>query len=542
MVSFPSFLIPLGRAADTVAPAAAGSANPGGLASSAKPDGSTTDDSATFFIQEYRVEGVHLLSNEQVEEAVYPFLGPGRTKADVEQARGALEKAYHDKGWQTVAVQIPQQEVADSAVVLQVLETPVGRLRVTGAQYFPPDAIKAAAPSLAEGKVINFKDVTGDIVGLNQNPDLRVTPVLHAGAEPGTDDVDLQVQDSSPLHASVELNNRASANTTALRLDTAVRDTDLWQLGHTLGLSYQVAPERPADAKVFSGYYLAPVPGESGLNLMLQGSKQDSNVSTLGGADVVGRGETIGYRLLLALPGGKDFSQSVSLGLDYKHFDQNITAVPGSAPLLAPITYWPMSAGYGATWKGKDIETELNSTVTLHLRGLGSGSAAFDTSRFGADGSFIYFRGDLAQTRELPAGFQLYGKAQGQVADEPLLSAEQFSAGGLGTVRGYLEAATVGDNALLGSIELRSPPLASHVGLKDADWRVYVFSDAAYQSLNRPLPGQNAHFDLASIGAGSWFKLAGHFNASLDAGLPLIDQAATKAGDWRITFRAWADY
>ncbi|MEI9898608.1 MAG: ShlB/FhaC/HecB family hemolysin secretion/activation protein [Chthoniobacter sp.] len=50
-------------------------------------------------------------------------------------------------------------------------------------------------------------------------------------------------------------------------------------------------------------------------------------------------------------------------------------------------------------------------------------------------------------------------KVQGQIANEPLVSAEQFSAGGLSSVRGYLEGEVPGDNAIIGSIELRSPSL-----------------------------------------------------------------------------------
>ena len=514
-------------------------------AAAAETSTATRADNSTLFIQEYRVEGVHLLTNAEVEEAVYPFLGPGRTQAEVEQARAALERTYHARGWQTVAVQIPPQEVTGGVVVLHVAEATVGRLRVTGAQFFSPNAIKAAAPSLAEGHVVNFNDVPRDIVALNQNPDRRVTPVLRAGPDgTNTVDVDLDVKDSRPLHASVELNNRASPNTTALRLNAAVRATNLWQLGHTAGLSLQVAPERPSDAKVVSGYYL--VPADDGLGLMLQGTKQDSNISTLGGAAVAGRGNILGARALLTLPDWKDewarqfFYQSASLGLDYKHFDQDV--VVAGTHTLAPVTYWPLSASYDATWTSPKTETVLGANVFLHLRGFGSGSAAFNNSRFGAGGSFIYFRGDLAQTRELPAGFQLFGKAQGQLASQPLLSGEQFSAGGLGTARGYLEGATAGDNALFGTLELRSPPLASRMGVKDADWRVYVFGDAGRQTLNRPLPGQTAHFDLASVGVGSRLTAAGHFNLSLDAGVPLIRQLPTRVGDWRLTFRVWADY
>ena len=43
-------------------------------------------------------------------------------------------------------------------------------------------------------------------------------------------------------------------------------------------------------------------------------------------------------------------------------------------------------------------------------------------------------------------------------------------------------------------------------------------------------------------GAGTRLRLGGHFNASLDLGLPLTAQSATAAHDWRLTFRAWSEF
>ncbi|HTB81763.1 MAG TPA: ShlB/FhaC/HecB family hemolysin secretion/activation protein [Opitutaceae bacterium] len=535
-------------AAGAVSEAATGAADtdkmeqptPAGPANETHPAGEAPR-AASLFIQEYQVKGAHLLSRIEIEEAVYPFLGPGRTKDDVEQARVALETAYHDKGYQTVTVEIPPQQVRGGIVLLHVIEAPVARLRVKGAHYFSPAQIKAQAPSLAEGRVINFNEVPTDIVALNQLPDRQVTPTLSAGAQPGTVDVDLTVKDSPPLHGSLELNNRYSANTTALRLNGSVSDSNLWQLGHTLGLSFQVSPENFNQVKVFSGYYLVHAQSVEGLSLMLQGTKQDSNVSTLGGAAVAGRGETLGARALLTLPAGKSFYHSLSLGLDYKHFDQDIMI--GASEIVTPITYYPLSASYSATWLGQGQTTALNAGVTLHLRGTGSSTSTFDAKRFKADGGFIYFRGDLSHTHDLPAGLQLFGKVQGQISDEPLIDSEEFSGGGLDTARGYLEAEEIGDNGLFGSLELRSPSLLGWFGqAKAGEWRVYAFGDAGRLTINDPLPEQASRFDLASFGAGTRIRLEDHFSGSIDAALPLTSQSQTKAHDLRLTFRAGLDY
>jgi hemolysin activation/secretion protein len=499
------------------------------------------DTTPRFYIQEYRVEGGgHLLTRDETEAAVYPYMGPYRTPADVEQARAALEQAYRDKGYQTVSVSIPAQHARTGIILLQVSQGQIGRLNVVGSRFFSIDEIKREAPSLQEGTSPNFTQVTHDLVVLNQLSDRRITPTLRAGEIPGTVDVDLNVKDTMPLHGSLEINNRYSANTTPLRINGSVSYDNLWQLEHGAGFSFQVAPENPSEVQVYSGYYLARVPDLSWLTLMLQGTDQNSNVNTLGGICVVGKGQVIGARAVITLPQLKDFYHSLSLGIDYKHFDQDLMIA--GVPSVTPVTYYPFSAAYSGTWLGKGYETDLNASVNFDIRGWGSSEEEFDRNRYRADGSYIYFRGDLAHTRELPEGFQLFVKGQGQASDKPLVNSEQFSGGGLGTVRGYLESEELGDNGFFGTAELRTPSLGEFLGKAVDEWRFYLFSDAGLLTINDALPEQQERFKLASVGAGTRIKLKDHYNGSLDFGLPLDNGTTTNAYEPLITFRVWAEF
>ena len=152
-----------------------------------------------FYIREYRVQGVKHLPVLEVEKAVYPFLGPRRTAEDVEQARAALQKAYDEKGYKTVTVEIPPQEPKRGVVKLLAVENTVGRLRVHGAKYFSISQIKKQVPSMAEGTVVDFNRVTKEIIALNQLADRQVSPSLKPGVEPGTVDIDLEVKDKRNL-------------------------------------------------------------------------------------------------------------------------------------------------------------------------------------------------------------------------------------------------------------------------------------------------------------------------------------------------------
>jgi hemolysin activation/secretion protein len=513
-----------------------------GLSANAQESAQAEDvgSAQTMYVQEYRVIGARKLARRDVEKAVYPFLGPERTPEDVDLARAALEKAYRDQGFQTVSVLIPQQKVKKGVIILEVVEAEVGRLRVHGSRYYDIERLKRKAPSLAEGNVPNFNDVSRDIVALNQQSGLRVTPALRAGLIPGTVDIDLNVEDELPLHGSLEVNNRYNAGTTPWRINGGLSYTNLWQQGHTLGFNFQVAPERLEDARVFSGYYLLPVPGQDRWSLILQAMKQDSDVSTLGGAAVAGRGEVYGIRANVRLPAEAGFYHSLSLGADYKSFDEDIT-LAGSV-LSSPVTYYPLSLNYTAVWAGKKNSTELNAGVVFSLRGQGTDSDEFAIKRYNADDGFFYFRGDLSHTRKLKGDFEAYGKVQGQVSSSPLINNEQYAGGGLGNVRGYLESTALGDNGVFGTVELRSPSLLKMNEQGNNEWRFYVFADAGRLTLNDPLPEQADRFDFASVGIGSRFRVLNHLNGSLDAGIPLIQQSTTRVGELLLTVRFWADF
>lgn len=515
----------------------------------AKPENAAPE---RFDIDEFRVDGADKLPQIDVEEAIYPFLGPNKNSGEVEKARAALEKSYHDRGLQTVSVAIPPQDVSNRVVVLKVTEGKIGRLRVTNSRFFDLQKIKRGAPSLKEGEVPNFNEVTKDIVALNQWPDRRVTPALRAGVTPGTVDVDLNVEDKFPLHGNIEYNNRQSPNTTPTRLNATVKYDNLWQLGHSLSFTYQVAPERKSDAEVFSGSYLARITDWT--SLLFYGVDSKSDVATIGGMNVVGPGQIFGGRVVMTLPAREQFFHSLSFGVDYKHFGQTVQL--GTDSFSTPITYYPLNATYGATWQGDASLTQFNVSVTGNIRGLGSEYEEFDAKRYNANSSFVHINADLSHTQDLLNGYQLFGRVKTQWSDGPLVSSEQFSLGGLDTVRGYFESAALGDNAAAATLEFRSPDIGVWLqsNLKDEtgqgqprfttfnEWRLFAFVDWGTTRIYDPLEEQQSRFDMWSYGFGTKFRLFDRFTGMIAVATPMIDQGTTKKNSHSVLFSVGGDF
>jgi len=502
------------------------------------------EDEPRFFVKQFRVRGSDLLTAGEIEKAVYPFLGPGRTLTDLEMARVALEQAYKEKGYQTVAVQLPVQNGTRGVVFMDVVENRVGKLAVKGSRFFLPSEIKRSAPALAAGSTPDFNRVTQEVVALSGWPDRRVTPSILPGAEPGTVDVDLTVEDKFPLKGSLELNNRYNPDTSELRLNASASYGNVWQRGHTFGVSTQVAPLRVADAKVISAYYLARFRNHKDFSLMFSGTKQDSLISTLGGAAVAGAGEILGVRAMFNLPGRGIYFHSLSAGMDAKSFGEDVTF--GGETSSTPIDYYPATVAYGGGWAGKEFFTELNASANLHFRGMGSDPVSFDNRRFDATGSWMFLRADVSHTQDFSNGFQAFAKFQTQASNSPLINTEQFAGGGASTVRGYLEATALGDSGYFVTTELRSPSIfpasADGDGPAPDEWRFRVFFDGGRLYLNEALPEQTDVFDLASFGIGSSLTLRSNLHGSLDLAWPLTDQGVTEALDPFLSFQVRSDF
>jgi hemolysin activation/secretion protein len=497
-----------------------------------------TEEAPRFDVWEYRVEGNSALDRKIIEKTVYGYLGPGRSIGDVEQARAALEKAYHEAGYQAALVDIPEQDVKEGVVVLKVGEGKVDRLKVTGSRYFSLGEIREKVPALAEGQALNLPEVQAQLGKLaGESADRKVTPVMRAGRTPGTVEVDLAVEDELPLHGGVELNGRNSVNTSRLRTIGTLRYDNLWQRFHSASLQYQVAPENPDHLQAWAGTYVMPLEFlDARLALYGIGLDSSSDVTSAGALSVVGTGSIYGLRLVKPFSGSKGFTHSVTLGWDYKDFGQSINLL-GADTQNTPISYSPFQLGYSAGIASEDAFTQLNVETNFSITGLGNDQQEFENKRFGAKAGYIYVAGDIRHRRTLPADVVLQARLAGQVADSPLISNEQMGAGGMQTVRGYHEVEQLGDDGVNASLELFSPDLGPYLFDGFQELRLLAFGDVARLWVRDPLPGTPKRSDLASAGVGLRMQVLKHFIGEFDWAYPFAATDAVAVGEQRVDFR-----
>lgn len=494
-------------------------------------------------IMNYRVDGNTVLPRIEVERAIYPFLGPQRTVGDVENARAALEAAYRSAGYETVGVEIPEQDVRGGVVRLTVTELRVGRLRVTDSRYFSPDGIRARAPSLAEGVVLNYRQVAEEVAALNRSADRSITPTLRAGETPGTVDVDLQVEDRLPIHGSLEVNDRFSNRTERLRLAASINYANLFQREHSLSLQLQTTPDEVSESLVFSGSYVAPI-ADTPFTVVGYAVHSDSDVAAIGGIGVIGSGDIIGARLIAAAQKGNAVHQLIA-GFDYKSFNEDL--ILGSDTASTPIDYIPLTFQYALAYRSELSDIDFNVGLNFGIRGLDADDFEYRLKRFNAESSWAYVRSDFSWRRRMEADSSMIFRLGLQLSGQPLISNEQFAAGGLDSVRGYYESQELGDYGVYWQYELESPSF--HRWTIGDDFRVFTFVDGAYLGVYDALPDLSGYvedrFRMAGVGFGVRLRLFDRLNASALLAGPLIDREDTKTdfdGRWRGQFRVWSDF
>nr|WP_220462275.1 ShlB/FhaC/HecB family hemolysin secretion/activation protein [Pseudomonas aeruginosa] len=515
------------------------------LADEAPPAAAGAETQRLVDINEYVVRGNTVLDNRAIEAAVYPFLGPKRSLGDIEGARDALQAAYQEKGYQSVYVELPEQQVSGGVVYLQVTETTVGRVRVVGAKHYSPVELREEVPALEEGKVPDFAQVQRELAQVNRTPGRQVLPMVREGQRPGTMDVDLQVEDKNPWHASIGLNNDYSADTRHLRSVVSLGYDNLWQLGHAISLTYFTAPQDQDNAKVWSGSYTAPL--SQRWSVQLSGYQSDSDVATVGSMNVVGQGHSYGVAAIYSLPVTGLWSHSFSFGVDFKDFEEQ-TRIGGNNDRV-PIKYAPLTLSYNGFRYTERSQLALGLSLvagTGSLLGYGDDDEEFDRKRYRAKSGFGVLKGDLNHTLTFGGDWQVATKAAFQLASGPLISNEQFAAGGATSVRGYLAAENTADDGYLLSQEWRTPSLGRFLGKRAGgyvnDWRFYVFAEGAQLRLQDALPEQDDDFSLASVGIGTRAQLADWLSGSLDWAFPLLEGTNTDKHDSRLHFSVQASF
>lgn len=615
----------------------------------------STNTGPRFEVEQYTINGNTVLPPAAVGRAITNIDGAFGTNVSfdgIQTVVTELGKAYHERGYATVTVDVPQQKLTNATVKLQVLEGRLADIKVTGNRYFSSNNVMRALPSLHTNMVLNVPVFNAELNRANANQDRQIYPIIGPGPEPGASELTLNVKDRLPLHAKLELNNQNSPGTPDLRVNSSVVYDNLWQAEHSLGVQYGFSPEvfkqdssdnqwdfydRPMVAYC-SGFYrlplgnpepiantvasspssfgyneathqfnLPPPSGQTEVTFYASRATIDTGVNLLSTQTLVDTNGTLatvqsphqditineatGFQLSKPLPEAGGVRSILSGGLDYKVYSltsyatnvfteiSTYTDSQGNVHTNPPETffspipkthptldYLPLSLSYNASFQDafgpatfglglsanlwyssayKTTSTSVSTSYTTngttvttnHVTTTTStsiyGNAALTniTHSTQSTGHWVILRPSFSQEIQFYTNWITTFRADGQWATEPLISVEQFGAGGVNSVRGYHEGEIFGDTGWHLSLEQQTPPLivGSIYDGVPLTVRGSVYMDYARVYLIDPVPGSQGSTPLCGTGFGFSAAAGSHWQAQFLFSWPLLSAGTVPA-------------
>ena len=433
--------------------------------------------------------GNQAFSDAQLAEHARHYLDQPLDMAGLQGLVNHLSQYYRQQGYPFARAFLPEQTLKPGGTLeITVVEGRYGTISTDGPEEVAQGAKRFLQP-LSPGDAIYTPKLERQLLILEDQPGITVTPVISPGSEPGSGDLSVDVATTPRFTGQIGVDNhgnrfsgenRLRATATANRLLTLgdqleitglYTNEDLW-LGH---INYQI-PLGVTGLRAHLGY----VHTDYNLRAPFDGSTGDAHITTAG----------ISYPLI------RSQQRNLSIKTTYQHkrlTDDRLNGLLREKRRSDAVTFaLPFdqrdSAGGGGITFG-----QLSATP---------GSLRADQD-FSTQGGFFRTNLQLARLQNLPRSFSLFARLNAQWADSMLGSSEAITLGGAHGVRAYPSGEGIGSRGGTLQLELRyhSQQIQPYVFYDTG--RIIGFEDnparhIAGAGIGLRLDYQNMHFDVSS--------------------------------------------
>ena len=445
-----------------------------------------------------------------------------------------ISKHYSDHDRPFVQAVLPSgQKIADNTLQILVLEGTVGEITVTGNKYYAASQLTRQIRQRA-GLPIRRSVLEEDIVWLN-SPFRKVNIVAGKGAQPGTADLEITVQDKEPGSEYAGYGDTGSKVTGYSRYNAGFSRANVFERDHQLGYKYTQAEEEDTFLSHFVTYTAPIQRTRHTVNGFVTYSETRTSYTT-GGLDstTIGKSVQAGLRYTVPKKLTSADKRNVKYGVDYKKSDNAYDYIFFGTPFSGtPTTTETVQfvAGYDrSVTHGKDSGKRPGSCA-LDLQLIYSPGdmtadndlAAYRRSSAFADPSYVYGKLSLNRTFQRSNGGMFKLNLAGQYGGETLLGGEQIAITG----RGYDPSESSGDYGYTLNAELytKASSLLTKPGagcFENDQLRWLVFMDYGWAGVHNPAGGDKDK-EALSAGLGLRWNAGEKLSVRLDYGWQLKD-------------------
>ncbi len=180
------------------------------------------------------------------------------TEQGLKRIKNYITEYYRARGENLVHVYIPEQEIQDGVIVVNVIEASLGKVCITGNCWFSED-LYLGTLNLQPNQAISSKKIEENVTWLNRSPWRKVCVVYKPGDRFGSTDVEIVVRDERPIRLYIGADNTGFKLTDYARLFVGFNWGNFLDLDQIIGYQYTASP----DFEKFQGHtlhYTVPFP------------------------------------------------------------------------------------------------------------------------------------------------------------------------------------------------------------------------------------------------------------------------------------------
>lgn len=408
---------------------------------------------ARMTVRRLVIDGATLIPVADLHARVADLAGQSLTFAELEHAAQRLAAYYRERGW-FVRVYLPQQDVTDGTIRIQIVEGRYegSRLENTGRRVNGEQVRDIVTHRLKAGEPLAAADLERGLLLANDLAGIRATGLLEAGDTHASTRLRVHVEETPFITGDLGVNNQGVKSTGLTQAVGGVALNNLAGIGDQMSLRALAA----ATIHSLALRYGLPL-GNDGWRLSLYLTALDYRLGDrYKRLDAEGQARTGGVSLSYPLVRQGAENLSIAAGYEQRRYDDDTLNASLRRHKVDALNigltgdrrddFW----GGGIGWGGLQL-----IHGQLHLGDV-AGDRAADAAGPRTRGNYSTVGLQLNRQQALgDSGWQFFAAFSGQWSNDNLDSSARFSLGGPDRVRAYPVNEASGDRGLLLKLELQ---------------------------------------------------------------------------------------
>jgi hemolysin activation/secretion protein len=454
-------------------------------------------------VKGFRLAGLAPARAEPLMPLLGRYVGPGKTLADLEDAAKDIEVALQRQGLFLAQAYVPEQNLADGIVTLQVLEGRIGAVKIESEPgvKVSTDYMDRIVAILRGNPVADRELIERALFTLGDLRGITATSSLTPGDKVGQADLTIKVGPSKGYAWSLEFDNAGSIYTGRARVYAGGEWFNLAGRGDVASIKTQVS-SGSAFARLA---WLTPI-NERGTKFGVAASFLKYKLGDIfEPLDAKGTAEALSLQVLHPVIRSRNNNLFVQGSLDARQFNDEVNAIElKSKKGVTGYATFGVVGDFRDTALGGGISNYAANLIGGRLKITTPDEAVIDAQNYQSVGNYAKLSFSGSRLQVLPNKDYLFFGAQGQWASKNLDSSEKFSMGGPNGVRAYPSPESPSDSALVLTWEYRKPLVFDEL---PGDLVLSAFGDYGVAKLHEtPLPTDTDNIRrLVSHGLGATY-------------------------------------